>query len=81
MVLACCIVLFVVQVVVHGHEKGQNEAACRVCHAAHIGSGPTVNAFLLCGPLLFSGSVHEIGVQFHKELFANDSPSRAPPAA
>src|ERR1700682_5357329 len=77
--LACFIVLFLVQVMVHGHAKGQNEAACRVCHAAHIGSGPTVNAFLLCAPLPSNGRVHPIDVEFHKELFAHDSPSRAPP--
>jgi hypothetical protein len=50
LVLACCLVLFVVQVVVQGHEKGHNEAACRVCHAAHLGAARALNAFLLAGP-------------------------------
>jgi hypothetical protein len=79
--LACCLVLFVVQVVVHGHEKGHNEAACRVCHAAHLGSAPAINAFLLAAPVASNDGVREIAVQFHKELFAHDAPSRAPPAA
>jgi hypothetical protein len=79
--IACCMLVFLVQVVVHAHENGQNEAACRVCHAAHIGIAPTINAFLLAAPLLPSGSLHEIAVQFHKDLFSHDSPSRAPPIA
>jgi hypothetical protein len=73
--------LFLVQVVVHQHATGQNEAACRVCHAAHIGSGPAINPLLLATPLLTSGTVQEAAVQFHKDLFGYDSPSRAPPAA
>jgi|SRR5450432_4072266 len=79
--LACCLVLFVVQVVVHGHEKGHNEAACRVCHAAHLGSAPVVNAFLLAAPVASNYGVCEIVIQFHKDLFVYDAPSRAPPAA
>jgi hypothetical protein len=79
--IACCIVLFLVQIVVHDHATGQNEAACRVCHAAHIGSGPAINVLLLAAPLLTSGVVREAVLPFHKELFGHDSPSRAPPAA
>jgi hypothetical protein len=72
--LACCLVLFVAQVVVHGHEKGHNEAACRVCHAAHMGSAPAVSAFLLAAPVASNDGVREIAVQFHKELFSHDAP-------
>jgi hypothetical protein len=79
--IACCIVVFLIQVVVHDHENGQNEAACRVCHAAHIGIAPSINALLLASPLSPSGCVHEIAIQFHKDLFGHDSPSRAPPIA
>lgn len=79
--LACCLVLFVVQVVVHGHEKGHNEAACRVCHAAHLGAAPAVNTFLVAAPVPSNDGVREIAVQIHKELFGHDAPSRAPPAA
>jgi hypothetical protein len=73
--------VFLIQVVIHDHESGQNEAACRVCHAAHMGATPTINASLLAAPFLPSGSVHEIAVQFNKDLFSHDSPSRAPPIA
>jgi hypothetical protein len=79
--LACCLVLFAVQAVVHGHEKGQNEAACRVCHAAHLGAAPAVNACLVDAPVPSSDGAREIAVRFHKELFAHDAASRAPPAA
>ena len=79
--IASCMVVFLIQVVIHDHENGQNEAACRVCHAAHIGIAPAINALLLAAPLLPSGSVREIAVQFHKDLFGHDSPSRAPPIA
>jgi membrane associated rhomboid family serine protease len=79
--IACCIVVFLIQVVIHDHENGQNEASCRVCHAAHIGAAPAVSALLLAAPLLPSGSIRELAVQFHKDLFSHDSPSRAPPIA
>ena len=79
--LACCMLLFLVQVVVHGHEKGHNEGACQVCHAAHMGSAPALNAFLLDESLAANGRVIELDVQLHKDFFANGSPSRAPPSA
>jgi hypothetical protein len=81
MALACCLLLFLVQVVIHGHEKGHNETACRVCHAAHLVSAPAISAFLLDTPLEPNGRVYELSVKFHKELFAHDAPSRAPPVA
>jgi hypothetical protein len=81
MALACLLVLFLVQVVVHAHEKGHNESACRICHAAHAGSLPAAGVFLLDEPLRISGLVHEDSRKFHKDFFVNDSPSRAPPAA
>jgi hypothetical protein len=46
-----------------------------------MGAAPSVNALLLAAPLFPSGCVDEIAVQFHKDLFSHDSPSRAPPAA
>jgi hypothetical protein len=79
--LICCMVLFLVQIVVHDHEKGQDEAACQVCHAAHLGSAPPLDAFRQGQALVDNGSVHEVELPFYKQLFANDSPSRAPPAA
>jgi hypothetical protein len=79
--LVCCITLFLVQVVVHAHDKGHNEAACRVCHVAHAGSLPATSAFVLDEPLHITGRAHESSPEFHKSFFVNDSPSRAPPAA
>jgi hypothetical protein len=79
--LVCCITLFLVQVVVHAHDRGHNEGACRVCHVAHAGSLPATNAFVLGEPLGITGRVHEISLGFHKDFFVNDSPSRAPPLA
>jgi hypothetical protein len=79
--IAYCIVLFLVQIVVHDHATGQDEAACPVCHAAHIGPGPTTNALLLAAPLLTNSVVREAVLSFSKELFSHDSPSRAPPIA
>lgn len=81
MVLVCCITLFLVQVVVHAHDKGHNEGACRVCHVAHAGSLPATGAFVLDEPLRINGRVREISLECHKDFFVNDSPSRAPPAA
>jgi hypothetical protein len=79
--LVCCITLFLVQVVVHAHDKGHNEGACRVCHVAHAGSLPAPSAFVLDEPLHINGRVHENSLEFQKSFFVNDSSSRAPPAA
>ncbi|MDP9146253.1 MAG: hypothetical protein M3N22_01225 [Acidobacteriota bacterium] len=79
--VACFLVMFLVQAVIHGHEKGQDESACRVCHVSHIAAGPSVNSLLLSAPLLTNGRAHEADITFHKELFTSGSPSRAPPTA
>jgi hypothetical protein len=81
LLLVCCITLFLVQVVIHAHEKGHNEAACRVCHVAHASSSSTISGFVLHDPLADNGRIQESSIEIHKEFFANDSPSRAPPAA
>jgi hypothetical protein len=79
--LAVLFVLFVAQALIHSHAKGQNEAACQVCQAAHIGSAPTEATTSLLGPLLATGSVRPLVLTIHQEFFFHDSPSRAPPAA
>lgn len=79
--LVCCITLFLVQVVVHAHDKGHNEGACRVCHVAHAGSLPATSTLVLDEPLPINGRVHESSPEFQKSFLVNDSPSRAPPAA
>jgi hypothetical protein len=73
--------LFVAQALNHSHAKGQNEAACHICQAAHIGAAPKTVAPTLFSPLLAIGFVRPFVVTIHQELFSHDSPSRAPPSA
>jgi hypothetical protein len=56
--LALLLFLFLLQVTTpHRHAKGQNEAACRLCHVAHLGVAPAVAASTLTLPLVAVGRV------------------------
>jgi hypothetical protein len=79
--LALLFVVFYVQALSHSHSNGQDEAACQLCQAAHIGSAPASVVPLLLTPLLSIGYVQPFILTFHQELFFHDSPSRAPPSA
>jgi hypothetical protein len=79
--LALLFVVFCSQAVGHSHENGQSEAACQVCQAAHIGSGPASVAPTLFTPLTVAGYIEPFVVSFHQELYSHDCPSRAPPSA
>lgn len=79
--LAVVFVFFVAQVLFHSHAKGQNEATCQVCQAAHLGSAPTVGTASVFGSLRAAGYVQPFVVIIHQEFFFDDSPSRAPPSA
>jgi hypothetical protein len=79
--LAVLFVVFSAQALGHSHEKGQNEATCQVCQAAHIGSAPASVGLSLLTPIPASGYVEPFVVAFHQELFSHDCPSRAPPTA
>jgi hypothetical protein len=79
--LALLFLVFVAQAASHSHEKGQNEAACQVCQAAHLGPVAQVGILLLHAPLAATGYVQPFLSSFHEEFFFHDSPSRAPPAA
>jgi hypothetical protein len=79
--LVVVFVLFVAQAPFHSHAKGQNEAACQVCQAAHIGSGPKALTASLFSPLLAIGYVQPFVAATHQEFFFHDAPSRAPPSA
>jgi hypothetical protein len=79
--LAALCVLVLAQALTHTHAKGENEAACQICQAAHVGSAPTVGVELLSGPVAAAEYVLPFAVTFHEELFFHDSPSRAPPTA
>src|ERR1700746_1194893 len=77
--LALLFVVFVSQVGSHSHAKGQNEATCQVCQAAHLGPAPQAGILLLQAPLLSTGYFQPFLPALHEELFFHDSPSRAPP--
>jgi Zn-dependent protease with chaperone function len=79
--LAVLFVVFSAQAMGHSHEKGQNEATCQVCQAAHIGSAPAPVTPSLFIPLSATEYIAPFLVTFHQELFSHDSPSRAPPTA
>src|ERR1700722_17807441 len=79
--LAVLFVVFSAQAQGHSHEKGQNEATCQVCQAAHIGSAAGSVTQSLFTPLPASGYVEPFVVAFQQELFLLDCPSRAPPTA
>jgi hypothetical protein len=79
--LAVLSVLFVAQALSHSHAKGQNEAACQICQAAHIGSAPTAGTASLVSPLVATEYVQPFVVTIQQEFFFHDSPSRAPPTA
>jgi hypothetical protein len=79
--LAVLSVLFAAQALKHTHAKGQNEAACQVCQAAHLGAAPASGSVSLVSPLLATEYVQPVLVTIHEERFFHDSPSRAPPTA
>jgi hypothetical protein len=79
--LAVMSVLFFSQVLSHSHAKGQTEATCQVCQAAHLGSAPAAGTQSLVAPLLATGYVQPFVAVFHQEFISHDSPSRAPPTA
>ena len=79
--LAVLFVLFVGQALSHSHAKGQSEAACQVCQAAHLGPILPAGPLSVHIPLQAVGYVVPFVVAFHQEFFFHDSPSRAPPTA
>lgn len=79
--LAVAFVVFVSQVASHSHAKGQNEATCQVCQAAHLAPVPAAGIPLVVAPFVATGYVQPFLLALHEELFFHDSPSRAPPSA
>ena len=78
--LALASLLFLLQVTPHGHANGQDEAACRLCQAAHIGVTPALAAVTLSVPLTEFGVVFLQTTKTAPETAASNSPSRAPPS-
>jgi hypothetical protein len=74
-------VVFCVQALGHSHTNGQDEAACQLCQAAHIGPAQASVTPSLLAPFLTTGYAQPFVVTVHQELFSHDSPSRAPPSA
>jgi hypothetical protein len=78
--LAVLSVLFLSQVSLHSHAKGQTEAACQVCQAAHYTPPAAAAMQCLVTSLVPVGYVAPFVAAYHEEVFFHDSPSRAPPA-
>jgi len=78
--LALASLLFLLQVTPHGHANGQDEAACRLCQAAHIGVTPALAGLTLSVPLIEFGVVFLETAKTAHETATDNSPSRAPPS-
>ena len=78
-VLAIFALSFLLQVTPHSHSNSHDEAACRVCQAAHLGVSPAVSLAKLSVPLMSFGVVTSVAPPALAELFFEQSPSRAPP--
>jgi hypothetical protein len=71
--------LFLLQVTPHGHANGQDEAACRLCQAAHMGVIPTISGIVLSIPLAPVCEVEASELAAVAESFFSHSDPRAPP--
>jgi hypothetical protein len=78
--LALLSLVFLLQVTPHGHANGQDEAACRLCQAAHLGVIPTVSAIAPSVPLVPVSQVAALAVDVVSESFLSHSDPRAPPS-
>jgi hypothetical protein len=77
--LALLSLLFLLQVTPHGHANGQDEAACRLCQAAHLGVIPTVSGIVSSVPLVPIREVVALNFGVATESFFSHSNPRAPP--
>jgi hypothetical protein len=71
--------LFLLQVTPHGHANGQDEAACRLCQAAHLGVIPTVSEIVSSVPLVPVSEVAAADLGIAAESFFRHSDPRGPP--
>jgi hypothetical protein len=72
-------VVFLLQIAPHGHANGQEEAACRLCQAAHVSATPAVTGIVMSVPLVPIGEVSTPIVGSATESFFHHSDPRAPP--
>lgn len=81
--LACLLAFFaltfLLQIAPHSHSNSNEEAACRVCQAAHLGVAPTVALASLSVALLSYELVAIAAPVAAAEQFFEQSASRAPP--
>jgi hypothetical protein len=77
--LALLSLLFLLQVTPHGHANGHDEAACRLCQAAHLGVIPTVSEIISSIPLVPVSEVAAAELSVATESFVSHSDPRAPP--
>jgi len=77
--LALVSLFFLLQVTAHTHANGQDEAACRLCQAAHVSATPAITGIALSVPLVLLGEVIPPKVVAATEAFFSHSDSRAPP--
>lgn len=80
LVLVCFLFVFLLQIVPHGHQNGQDEATCRICQVAHLGVALAVAVVSLNVPLATLGTVAALTVAVSRSLFFTHSLSRAPPS-
>jgi DUF2946 family protein len=74
-------VFFVVLSTSHIHPNGQDDGACQLCQAAHLGISTALAAQDLPVPLIERASVHSFVPFLHSERFLPNSSPRAPPSA
>ncbi len=78
--LAVLALVFLLQVTPHGHSNGQDEAACRLCQAAHISVTPALSGIVLSVPLVPVGEIAAPLVGPASETYLAPFDSRGPPS-
>ena len=73
--------LFVVVSTSHIHSNGQDDGACQLCQAAHLGIPTALAAQDLPVPLVERATFESFVPFVHSELFLPNSSPRAPPFA
>ena len=76
--LALLSLLFLLQVTPHTHTNGQDEAACGLCQAAHVGATPAVSGIVLSVPLVAVGMISApIVLAANENFFSHSDPARS----
>jgi len=82
--LACALALFtlafLLQVAPHNHANNHDEAACRLCQAAHQGVTPAASPPSFSVPLVLLGLTTSFEAVASLEFCFAHSSSRAPPS-